>query len=1117
MFDLQVSADGASWTTVVANASTSGTTTQEEMFDFPDATGRYVRYVGHMSSVGTFNSVTEISVFSPSGVTATPTPTPVSTPTPTPVSTPTPRPVATPTPTPVTPTPTPTGSYVEVTPPASAVSASTSDANVPGNTVDNNLGTRWSGGGDGAWLRLDLGATRTVGYIKTAAYQGNVRQNKFDVQVSGDGSSWTTVLTNASTSGTTTQEETFDFPDAAGRYVRYLGHGNVGSTNLTMNSVTEVSVFALSGPTPTPTPPTPTPTPGPTPTPSPTATPTTPPGFPSTVLLQSGWRMQSSATDTATGAQMSTVGHASSSWYPVTVPSTVLAGLVANGQYPNIFFGNNLQSVPAAQFTNSWWYRIEFNRPEDGNPTTWLGFDGLNYKANIWLNGQQVASSTNVIGTFRTYEYNVSSLIKRGQMNALAVQVFQSGTNDLAITWLDWSPTPPDHNMGIYRDVKLKSAGPVSIRSLQARPHLDITTLASANIEINAELQNTTGQSQSTTLNGTIDGVGFSSSVTLNANETRIVKLDNTTTPSLHITSPRVWWPTNMGSQPMYTLDLTASVAGSASDAQSVKFGIRDVSSSLTSGHRLFKINGKNIQIRGGGWAPDMLLRQSPQRIDAEMRLIKDMGLNTIRIEGKMETDYFYDKTDELGILVMPGWMCCDRWQSTGSWTSTDFTIAGASMHDQAMKMRNHPSIFTFLIGSDTAPPANVETTYLDALNAAKWPTTIISSAAAASSPQLGASGLKMPGPYDWVAPIYWMKDTAAGGAFGFGSEAGPGAAIDDVETLQAALTSTDLSNLWNNATATQYHAGAKSPFTNVGLFNNALNARMGAGTSLNDYVKKATFMTYDGERAPFEAHVRNKYNATGYIHWMLNNAWPSLTWHLYDYSLVPSATYYGAKKGNEPVHILYSYDDQSIAVVNNTRTAMSGLTAAAKVYNLDGSLKYSNSVSVSPGVDSTQKVFTLPAISGLSSVYFVKLDLTGGSGTVSTNFYALSTKGDIHNYGSPDWYFTPITQYADFKALSTLGSASVVATRSSTTSGSDGITNVTLQNTSSVVAFFIRVRLTRGAGGAAVAPVFWEDNYISLAPGETRTIRAEYAVSDLQGASPSVQISGWNVASQTK
>jgi len=287
-FDLQVSNDNANWTTVFSG-ETSGTTTNEEPFDFADVSARYLRYLGH-GNIGstnpTMNSVTEVSLFGGDVCTSCPTPTPTSTPTPT--NTPEPTPTATP-----TPTPGPTPEYVEVTPGVSGATASTNDGNVPGNAVDNSLLTRWSGNGNGAWLQLDLGSTRTVGYVEISFFNGHLRSARFDLQVSGSASGpWTNVLTNATSNGTTTAAEVFDFADTDGRYVRYLGHGNDSTDKPTWNSLQEVSVFAATGvlptATPTPIPPTPTPTPitptptitpvPPTPTPTGTATPTPTPG-----------------------------------------------------------------------------------------------------------------------------------------------------------------------------------------------------------------------------------------------------------------------------------------------------------------------------------------------------------------------------------------------------------------------------------------------------------------------------------------------------------------------------------------------------------------------------------------------------------------------------------------------------------------------------------------------------------------------------------------------------------------------------------------------------------------------------------------------------------------------
>jgi hypothetical protein len=242
-FDVQVSLDNMSWDTVRAGAQTSGTTTAEEEFDFDDVPAQWVRYLGHAATLnagGTspWNSVAEVSIFALASVTPTPTPTP----TPSVTPTPTPSPSATPTP---TPTPTSTPMYVEVTPGASSVTASTHDGNVPGNTVDNSLATRWSANGDGQWIQIDLGTVRTVGHVRIATFSGNTRRGRFDLQVSTGGGVWTNVLGAALTSGSTTAEETFDFDDVPAQHVRYLGHGNTDPDKSTWNSVSEISVFAV--------------------------------------------------------------------------------------------------------------------------------------------------------------------------------------------------------------------------------------------------------------------------------------------------------------------------------------------------------------------------------------------------------------------------------------------------------------------------------------------------------------------------------------------------------------------------------------------------------------------------------------------------------------------------------------------------------------------------------------------------------------------------------------------------------------------------------------------------------------------------------------------------------
>jgi len=840
------------------------------------------------------------------------------------------------------------------------------------------------------------------------------------------------------------------------------------------------------------------------------------------LFLHDGWAIQSSAQITASGAELSTPGYDASGWTATTVPSTVLAALVAAGVYPDPYVGDALASIPQTPFDVSWWYRVEFTLPDDfDGQTAWLDLEGINYRANVWLNGQLVAGSDRVAGTFTSHEWDVTALVHAGTPNALAIEIIPPDLDaDLTLSWRDWNPAPPDRDMGIWQDVYLAHSGPVAVRGARVRSHVD-PSLGSAELTVAAEVVSTSAQPAHVRLRARFGAVDVAQEIDLAAGETRTVELAPATYPALHLSDPVLWWPAQLGTPALHDLLVTAEVDGHESDHEAVRFGIREVSFELLEGHddvRLFRVNGKPILIRGGGWASDMMLRPaSPERLDAELRYVLDLGLNTIRLEGKLESDELYARADELGLLLMPGWMCCDRWEHWEDWTDDDRRIAAASMDSQARRLRNHPSVIAFLIGSDYAPPPDVEAAYLQALRGNDWPDPILPSAGGDGTASLGASGVKMTGPYDWVAPSYWYLDVDRGGAFGFNTETGPGPSVPERESLEAMLTPAQLDALWSAPDARQLHAGAEdTAFDNLGLFNAALAARLGAPTGLDDYVAKAQLMNYEAERAEYEAYSRNKYDtATGVIHWLLNNAWPSLIWHLYGYDLAPAGGYFGAKKANEPVHIQYSYDDQSVVVVNQTPQAQSGLKASVHVYDLDGNDLFHSDVTVEVGADAVARVATIPQLGTLSAVYFVALTLTRDGTLESANVYWLSRKAEIIDFEHADWFHAATLQFGDLTALSALASTPVTASVVVETDGAQGAVRVTLDNPSPAIAFFIRLKLTRGHRDEPVLPVFWSDNYVSLMPHERREVVVTYDASALGGTAPSIELRGWNVPAQ--
>lgn len=840
------------------------------------------------------------------------------------------------------------------------------------------------------------------------------------------------------------------------------------------------------------------------------------------------WQIQSTAKAPQLGTEVSTTAFSPQAWYPVSGRATVMAGLIENGLFKDVFHGDNLRAVQSpdasgAGFVIPWWYRGTFTLPAPSGMHTLLRTNGIITRADAWVNGHPIARNTTLAGAYPVHEIDITRWVRAGS-NALALRVHPADPrNSLSIGWVDWNPTPPDNNMGPWRGVDIVRTGAVELRFAQVTPTLSLPGLDRAALTVSVEARNLDQAPRTATITGEVAGVPLKETIALAAGETRTITFSPATNPALTLDHPRVWWPVGMGAQPLYTLTLAATVNGQLSDQRSATFGIRSVSSHLTTdGYRQFVVNGKPLLIRGAGWAPDMFLRDDPARMEAEFRYVLNLGLNTIRSEGKLEDARFYDLADRYGILVLAGWECCDKWESaakTGGtpWDAADEQVALASMTSEAHLLHNHPSVIGFLIGSDNAPPPALAQHYVDALHAAGWATPIIAAAANQGTAPTGPSGMKMDGPYAWIPPSYWYADKL-GGAYGFDSEVGAGATIPRLEDLERMLSPQEQEALWKLPDVRQFHASAAwSPFAKLTPFDTALAKRYGAPTSLADYAAKAQLDNYDATRAQFEAfnaHMDAAKPATGVIYWMLNNAWPSLHWHLYDYAMNPAGAYFGAKKANEPVHIQYSYDNGDIVVVNHTATDQHDLHALIRVRNLDGSMRAEQRVDpIDITGNHARRVAGVPAATGLSPVHFVELDLyRGDDHTVSRNVYWLSTKPDVLDWAKSNWYLTPLTQYADFTALQTLPVTAANASATLARDGGDAVVTVTLSVPASAhgVALFQHLAVRQGAKGALALPITWSDNDVTLWPGESTTVTGRFNAAT--GATPVVEIDGWRV-----
>lgn len=876
--------------------------------------------------------------------------------------------------------------------------------------------------------------------------------------------------------------------------------------------------------------------------------------------LAAGWRLHSSdgLPRSGDGAALSTPGLSTTDWVPATVPATVLAALVAAGRLPEPGLGDNFLSIPGAgrepiegtgylkalsgdapfpagsPFAVPWWYRLEFASPPgccQGDQRAWLRLDGVNYRAEVWLNGRRLADDRQLVGTFRSFELDVTSALRPGATNALAIRVTPPERPALALSFVDWNPQPPDHSMGLWRGVELWVSGPVHLRCPQISARPELPSMATAGLRAQVEAENASPRRLSATVTLEVDGRRVQAEVELAAGERRVVDFP-AGDPGLTLNAPRLWWPAQMaalGAPALYPARISATVNGAATDEVATAFGVRQVSSELIDDRperalyqvqphnhpakaRLYSVNGRRILVRGAGYAPDLLLRTDALRLADEVAYVRHLGLNAIRLEGKLGNDLLYRLADHQGVLVLAGWNCCDTWQTTDGWGDEEWAVAVASLGDQMRQLHNHPSLLVWLNGSDFLPEPALEKRYLDGISASGWPAETLGSANSTESQWSGYTGVKMVGPYLYTPPIVWYTDPDWSGAFGFVTETGTGAAIPNVASLRRFLGA---DHLWPPDGTWWLHAGSGPDTANLGRELDAIARRFGPSADVEDLARKAQLSAYEAVRAMFEAYGRDKYRpATGVIQWMLNNAWPSLIWHLYDHALAPGGGYFGARKALEPLHLQYSYDDGSVVLVNSTYAAASGLQAS--VTRLDLGLRQTFSATaaaVAIPADASVRLLTVQAPAAGSGVQLLHLALTAADGSeVSDNWYWLPEQPET--WVGQDSYTKQITGWADYRALARLAPASVRPSATRALDGADEVVTVTLENPGPSLAFFLRLEATDGAGGDEVLPVRWSDNYLTLAPGQRRTVTARLRAADHRQPL-ALRLSGVNVKEQ--
>jgi exo-1,4-beta-D-glucosaminidase len=887
---------------------------------------------------------------------------------------------------------------------------------------------------------------------------------------------------------------------------------------------------------------------------------------PETIQLKANWTLASAKQAGDTGATISQPSYATKGWYPVRqVPATVLEILQEDGIYPNLYYGKNLlTAVPQDLYKQDWWYRTSFQAPAQGK-TYWLEFPGINYRAEIWLNGKRIADSRQVVGMYVATQLNVTDAIAPGQRNTLAVKVTPERAIqdvngvEMGDSWFDWlngkylgSRLPPsqngiptsfvsDRNAGIWKPVTLRVTGSVQISHPAVTTALPLPKTDSARLTVFGVLQNGSSRAVQGRLLGRISRPGkpvvaFEQPVSLAARESREVSFTPERFQQLVIGNPDLWWPYTMGQPNLYNLELTfqedAQKANGleVSDRQSTRFGIRVVTQHRDQdaqfpevgkgGNFYLQVNGKDFLVRGAVYTPDLLYRDDPAREEAILGYVKDMGLNMLRWESKISSEHIVELADQAGIPLMFGWMCCNQWEKWDQWDAEDKTVARSSLRSQISMLRSHPAVFIWANGSDGLPPAPVLQDYHRILTDLHWQNAIVDTVSSFAKDKAGNklwSGIIMEGPYSWRPPSYWNSGLYPP-TRGSSAEQGDNEIIPPYESLKKFIPP---DKLWPINDTWFFHAGSSDGNNSLRTIQRVVEQRYGAAHNAEEFAAKAQLAHYENARAQFEDFAANGWaNHKMTIYWMLNNHWPSFFGHLFDYYLKPAGAYFGAKKGLRPLSVVfdnYAKDKSQgiVRVVNQSLQARSGLRVRVRVYNLEGKSVFDQRGKVDVKAQDVAQAMTLPALKNVTSVYFVRCELFDGARIVDNVYWQSTTPDRVGPRANDKALNLTQEQWADFTPLQAMAKVHLDVKGTLRKSAANSEAVVSLHNPSNHLAFFVRVEITGGKDGNEILPVTYDDNYVTVFPGETVSVHGKFNNSDSAGKPSWIRVEGTNAPKQ--
>ncbi len=849
------------------------------------------------------------------------------------------------------------------------------------------------------------------------------------------------------------------------------------------------------------------------------------------------WLMKKAGEVTVPSEEVSRAGYTTNGWTKAIVPGTVLNSLVAQGVYPEPYFGlnNKLTSglIPdlstAGRDFYTYWFRTEFDGIESAKgERIWMQVDGINYRAELWLNGKMMA---NIAGMFRQEFVDVTDYIHSGKKNILAVKVYpidepggpregvskswgaigefrnggngEIGKNVTMLMTVGWDFTYldgiRDRNTGIWKDISFFKTGEVQLNHPFVKSDLRKPGYDHSRQTVSVEVHNPGFRTQKVKVKGEIigEGITFEKEVEVLRGLTETVEFNVSDFPQLAINKPRLWWPVNKGPQELYTLSLKAEVQGLVSDSIGSRFGIREITSDTETpdGSRTFQVNGKKIFIKGTNWLPENMLRNSDERTYAELRYTAQSGVNLIRFWGGgiTESDYFFDLCDELGILV---WK--EFWMTGDTKHPVDRGLYLQNAESAVKRVRNHPSLAYYVCSNESTEMTGLEEmlTKLDGTRGYQM--------------QSECAGIHDGSPYKTVNPMRHYENTASDRGSrvdGFNPEYGA-PCLPTVECLREMMPEKDLwpinTDVWDYSDGNGFHQMSS-------LYVDLVN-EYGKSESIDEFAMKGQFVGAMNYKSIWEVWNYNKLDGgdrytSGFLFWYHNSPIRQVCGRMWDWSLEPTAALYAAANACEPLHPQFDYLKNTVSVVNDYYKGFSGYKVTAEVFDIRSKQVWKNQAVIDIPEDKVvNDVFKIDFPADISPVHFIKLRLFDPTGKeVGSNFYWRSTSV----YGGMKSMTGPTT--AGFQSIKDLAPANVSMKYKTRTSQGKHYIDIELKNSGRSIAFFTQLQWL-DAAGKPVRPSYYTDNFFSMMPGEKRNITIETDQKNLPAANYSLILKGYNV-----